>query len=331
MTRSSPLNQLSDLDGYRRLFVDADFWRPYVQAVCRRHGLQPCERVWTGVPGTCPAFVVEGRWLVKFFGRLFEGGRSYAAEREVARLLRDQPVMPVPALAAEGALDPPGADWPWPYLVFDYIDGASLGEVWDVISPEDRAQVARQVGAWTRALHDLPISAGDRGPFETSWEGYLAFLEGLRAGCAERHTAWGILPPRLCAQIADFIASAGDLILPGERPHLIHADLTADHLLGRASGGRWTSLAVIDFGDARTGSLFYELVALYGSLLHFERRLLTLFLEAYGYAGPTGAEFARRAMSACLQFEFNAFESPRCIELAHQAATLEEIAVALFE
>ena len=121
-------------------------------------------------------------------------------------------------------------------------------------------------------------------------------------------------------------AAALRALVEAERPHLIHADLTQDHLLGRLEGGRWTSLALIDFGDARTGSLFYELPALHFSLFGGDKRLLAAFLQGYRYAGPTGEDFACRAMACALLHQFDVFSETALHPDWRDAATLEQAA-----
>ncbi len=323
-----PLDELDLPERYTELFTDAVFFAPYVEEACRRHGIEAGGSVRVGVPGSCPAFIAGERALVKFFGRLYGGARSYPVERAAARLLARQPVMPVPSLLGGGALEPPGAAWHWPYLIFEFIPGVSFGEVRDQIGLTERLRVARQVGGWLRALHALPIPPG--GAFAAGFEPHLAFLESQRAGCAARHRAWGTLPAHLLPGLEGYLLPAGELIMPGERPHIIHADLTADHLLGRLEGGRWNTLALIDFGDALTGGLFYELAALHPGLFAGEKALLAAFLEAYGYTGPTGPWFARRAMTACLLHEFDVLNGLRDLALAARSATLEELAEQLW-
>ena len=158
----------------------------------------------------------------------------------------------------------------------------------------------------------------------------MSFLDGQRAGCAERQRERGRLPDRLVEQVETYLLPSTDLRLPGERPHLIHADLTEDHLLGRVTAGCWTSMALIDFGDARTGSLFYELGALHLSLFGADRRLLSVFLEAYGATGLDGADFARRAMSCALLHEFNVFEGLAQRPDLREVETLEQMGEALW-
>ena len=80
------LEPLKNLDGYRRYFMDVDYWRPYVQIVCQRHQLTPYQTIRTGLPGCYPTFIVDDRWVVKFFGQLFDGALAFEAEKEVNQL-----------------------------------------------------------------------------------------------------------------------------------------------------------------------------------------------------------------------------------------------------
>ena len=107
-------------------------------------------------------------------------------------------------------------------------------------------------------------------------------------------------------------------------PHLIHADLTRDHLLGRVVDGRWQSLALIDFGDAMTGDLLYELSALHLDMFRGEKRLLRAFLDAYGMTEEARAALPHQALATSLLHQFNDFEALEPGRLA--ARTLEELA-----
>ncbi len=325
------LSALDDLDSYRRLFTDADFWSPYVRQVCERHRLS-CVRVRTGVPGTCPVFIVADsagvdRWVVKFFGRLFDGAKSFAAEQEAGRLTGLDPDIRTARMVAAGQLKEDNKrDWPWPYLIFDYIPGTSIGEVMEQVSLQDRLRAARELGVTVRRIHTLPLQGSP--VFPNSHVPYLRFLEQQLAGVAERQREWGSLPPHLLAGIDKFIRSPEALVDHTRPPHLIHADLTRDHLLGRLENGRWASLAIIDFGDAMTGDLLYELCALHLDLLGSDKRLLAAFLEAYGYAAGMSALSPCRALTTALLHQFNVFAAVP--EETLQVETLEELAEVLY-
>ncbi len=317
------LAALDQIEGYRNLFTDVDFWTPYVREVCRRHGLLPGDAIRTGIPGTCPTFMVDERWVVKFFGRLFDGGNSFVVEQEVGRLVRsaDKPnTLGAARVLASGALGGPG--WPWPYLVFEYIPGISIGEAAGQIPFEDRLCAAGDMGETARWLHGLALQ--DSSVFPNTHTAYRQFLEKQRAGVVERQREWGSLPPRLVEQIDGFIPELDSLVDTTRPPHLIHADLTRDHLLGRIENGRWTSLAVIDFGDAMTGDLLYELGSLHLDQFGGDRRLLAAFLEAYGLPAQARGALPRKALATALLHRFNLFSG--IAEEILDTESLEELA-----
>lgn len=329
----TPLAALEDLAGYRALFADAAFWAPYVRLVCRRHQLGPGEAVRMGVPGTYPTFIADDRWVVKFFGRLFDGAAGFAAELEAGRLLAQATVtvgaaVPAAAVLAHGALIPEAVEsaWRWPYIVFEYVPGVSIGEVYAAVPFAEKARLACDLGMMVRRLHALPLH--DSAIFPPSWEGYRAFLHEQRLNCRARFRAAGVLPRHLLDQVDGFLAAVGDEVAGAPCPHLIHADLTDDHVLGELRQGRWITRAIIDFGDAMVGNWRYELVALHCDLFHCDRRLLAVFLHAYGLRPPDRRTFWRTALAATLLHRFG----PDCLRLgfdrlpsARQAATLDEL------
>lgn len=324
-----PLSALNDFDTYCRRFTDVDLWAPYVREVCRRHAL-PCERVHLGVPGTCPVFLVDQTWVVKFYGRLFDGAKGFAAEHEAGRLVGLDPLTRTAKLAAEGDLLAGDKldenEWRWPYLVFEFIQGTSLGEVRDQVSFDDQLRLARELGDTIRRIHGLPLEGSP--VFPASHEPYQRMIEGQRAGVVKRQREWGILPARLVEGIDGFLPSVADLVDLTCPPHLIHADLTRDHLLGRLENGRWTSLAIIDFGDAMTGDFLYELSALHLDLFGSDRRMLANFLDAYGLPAEKRADLPRKALATALLHQFNVFAAAPKEVL--EAESLEELAERLY-
>jgi hygromycin-B 7''-O-kinase len=322
----APLQRLESIDSYRQLFADTEFWSPFVAKVCHQQQLSPSYPVRVGLPGTFPTFIVADRWVVKFFGRLFGGGESFAIEREAARMLANDLIIPTARLLAEGELTP-GYDWCWPYLVFEYVAGTNLGEVWDQVCEADRLRIASDLGKIVRRLYALPLVGSTVFPADQS--SYLSLLQKQRSICVQNHREWGSLPACLVNQIDDFIPPLDDLIHPAQPAHLIHADLNADHLLGRLNDGRWQTLAVIDFGDAMTGDLFYELAALHLGLFRGERSWLAAFLDSYGLPREERRRLPRRAMATALLHQFNVFT---CLTPDQKRSTnLEEFTLSLWD
>jgi hygromycin-B 7''-O-kinase len=330
-----PAPGLETYADYGRDFAALDYWRPYVAAVCAHHGL-PCETVRGGVPGTCPTWLVDERYVVKFFGRLYEGGHSYAVEAAVYEALAGQSDGLTPRLVAAGRLCDDGVSegWPWPYLVSTYLSGRPLAELGDVAPAEDLAAMARQAGEWLWGLHETPLHAAEvteGDPLALSWAPFLAFLARQRCGCGARHLAWGGLPAHLAAQVDEYLAPAEELVDTGRPPQLLHADLTEDHLLGERTADGWRLAGVIDFGDARVGERAYELGALHLGAWRADKRLLQDFLAGYG-AWDWGPEEVRRAMNMALLHQFDVFGqvAARYPEMA-RIETLDELARRLWD
>ncbi len=321
----SQLTPLYDLDGYRRTFTDVSLWAPYVSVVCARHDLPLVGSPRTGLPGSYPTFIVSDRWVIKFFGPLFNGLACYPVEQFASQLLQP-PDFPVPALVAAGKLFPDEAtESSWPYLIFEYIPTLSIGEVYDQVSPTSMQTLALQLGSLLKRIHALPIPTDS--PLPTTWDSYTDLLNTLAADCLVRHTAWGSLPPNMLAEIPGYLLPTSDLLPPSPTPSLIHVDLTRDHLLGDLHHGDWRLRAIIDFGDAISGDLFYELVVLHLELFNADLELLRQFLFAYQPSPFHQQDFVRKAMTLTLLFPYNLFECifPRRPEL-YQSASLPKLA-----
>jgi Ser/Thr protein kinase RdoA (MazF antagonist) len=111
-------------------------------------------------------------------------------------------------------------------------------------------------------------------------------------------------PSHLAAGLAAYLERNAQRIQSGDR-QIIHADLTQDHLLGQVIDGHWQTRAVIDFGDAMFGNLYYELAALHLDLFDCDKRLLKAFLDSYGLEADR--DFACRAMTTTLLHQFDVY------------------------
>jgi Ser/Thr protein kinase RdoA (MazF antagonist) len=324
-----PLSLFNDVDFYRQHFMNAGLWEPYLRIACKKASLA-CRQVSQGLPGTYPAFIVDSCWVVKFFGRLFEGDESFKAELQANQIVAGCAEIPTPPLVSQGRLFDGDADWSWPFLIFQYLPGVSLGEVFDHLADEGKQVIAAQMGKVLRALHNLPINPGPA--FQPTWERSKVDLEWHRNSSIANHRAWGILSNSLVEQIDGFLVPIQELIDEREQPYLIHGDLTTDHLLGQVVDGRWKTSGLIDWGDAWVGGFYYELVALYLDMFRAEPGLLDTFLSNYEPGPELLENFPQRALSAVLIHQFNVFDGPwytRRMD-CQAARSLEELANRLF-
>lgn len=316
---SRPLAALDTLNGYRQSFMDVVLWKPIIEQVCRWHGWT-CDRITPGFAGTFPTFVVDERWVVKFFGLLFDGDACWQVEQEAAGLIAGIPNAPAARLLASGSLE---GEPCWRYLVFENIAGISIGEVYEKIPLADKLSLARWLGGWLPAVHNISVP-------ETKTALPALSLDRARgwfsARNAEDLSTW---PPHLAKQVEAYL-SANDACLQYGCESFIHADLTRDHILGRLEFGRWETLAVIDFGDAMQGNIYYELAALHLDLFDCDRQLLAAFLQAYGL--PQDPDFTRKAMVTSLMHQFDIYGHLfACKTELRQARTLDELVDRLWD
>jgi hygromycin-B 7''-O-kinase len=325
---SDRLLPLEDHDSYCRLFMALELWEPFVRHVCAIHRLD-CHAVRPGLAGTFPTFLVDDRWVVKFFGRHFNGGLSFRIEQELARLIQSEKGIPAAQVVGSGELFPADQGWRWPYLIFTQIPGASLGELYDLIAIEDRLKIATEMGGITRLLHQMSLQ--DSIVFKPDWSNYLSFLKRQRQVCVPKHAASGRIPHHLLDQIKAYLFPVEHWLDRLASPHLIHADLTRDHLLGNLVHGVWVTGGLIDFGDAMVGDIYYELAALHLDLFTADKRMLASFCKAYRM-DPADNSFVHKAMTAALLHQFDVI-SPlfeRYPKLKHYSS-LEELASYLWD
>ena len=322
------LDQLESLDAYRKHFMDAVLWQPHVQEVCRRHGLLPCQQVRAGLAGSFPTFIVNDRWVVKFFGRLFGGEHAYDTELQVNRLLPPDLAVHAPALLYSGSLLANGLAWGWPYLIYEYLPGISIGEVYGQVRFEDKLVLSSALGKVTRQIQHLPLDGAPL--YHAGRDAYSRFLVQQRLSCTSNHRQWKSLPGHLVEQIEEYllpVETLADALIPHG---LIHADITRDHILGRLDGDGWITLGLIDFGDARVGNIYYDLGALHLDLFGGDKRLLRAYLDAYGLEDRQ--QFAHKAMSTALLHEFNLFSLLENMEPhIRQAARLNDLAEMIWD
>jgi len=359
MDNCSPSREFEKLPFYSAHFMDPVVWELFIRRVAECHGFG-CQRILPGLPGTYPTFIVEhsqsakqtpAAIVVKFFGPLFEGTTSFQMERAMGHFTTQHNLnIHTPAILAEGRLS---ADWC--YLVFEHIRGVSIGQVHHELSLDALKGVAVQMGKFMNELHTLTATCEPDFPLNTqvkSWDGYADFLENQRAACLDHHRNWQDIPSQLIHQLPGFILPLEQLIDFSSPPHLVHADLTADHLLGRLIAtppisamkhragnlrGKitleqpetgWENLAVIDWGDCRVGNILYELVALHLDMFRADKRLLHVCMQAYSLPDYFKENFARKALSTVLLHQF---PMPAHVYAPYQHAhSLDEVAEGLF-
>ncbi len=294
--KATALDMLVTREGYSRHFIDPVLWLPFIEQVSHRHDLK-CTSVHPGKAGTYPTFIVNEEWVIKFFGPLFDGETCWEVELESANLLTAAPEIPVAHVRARGELETVQG---WNYLVYSFIPSVSIGEVYQRVTFEDKLAFAHWLGKSLHRMHALEIPSHTSLPRLTAEKQLDWFTK--RRGASKQ-----VWPSHLDSQLHDYLALSGT-VNETIAHHFIHADLTPDHILGKLENGCWTTLAIIDFGDAMLGNIFYELAALHFDLFKCDKRLLTVFLESYCLSENNRQNFVCKAMHTALMHQFDLFD-----------------------
>jgi aminoglycoside phosphotransferase (APT) family kinase protein len=197
----------------------------------------------------------------------------------------------------------PGEPHPWPYLVFRFIPGVSIGTQFERIAISEKKRLAGWLGERVRKSHEIPLS--------TSVKSSLPRLQSLLTAqiedCIQRQMDYEVLPLYLIEQIGPFLEATQSLPHFSKPHHLIHADITSDHILGERIADTWKTKAIIDFGDAMLGNLIYELNAIHLDLFRRNKFLLREFISGYGEDILTFEEIPLAGIRMTLLHRFPAF------------------------
>jgi hygromycin-B 7''-O-kinase len=206
----------------------------------------------------------------------------------------------------------------------------SIAQLRSQLLQDDLLSIAHQLGEYLHTLHTLSLDSLSSSSLllQPTWDEYAGFLHQQQLNCLVNHRGWKDLPEHLLPQLEGFLLPVEQLIDFSAPPHLIHADLTADHLLGRLYDDCWQTLGLIDWGDAMIGNLLYELVALHLDLFMADVSLLHAFMDSYHLPLFFHDDFPRKALNLVLLHQF---PMPARVYQPHlDVQTLPELAMRLF-
>jgi hygromycin-B 7''-O-kinase len=265
-------------DHWSSIFTDAQVWRPLIEEIWRREGLGAVGAVDGGLPGSNAVFRVNAQYWVKIAWPRYMD--DLAREAEILGMIGDSVEIPAPRPIARDVLH---GTMRWEYLVMTHVPGHSIGEVRHRVPRRDLEAIAETAGAIIRAIHDLPRPTPPSTlPLDPdSWPG---FIDGQIAAAPQRHSTCQAMVPYM-DELPEFLAAWRSALAESFVPTVIHADITADHIMVAERAGRWEVTGIIDLGDVEVGHRDYEWVAVHLDCLALDQPLMRRLLDAYGY-GP---------------------------------------------
>jgi hygromycin-B 7''-O-kinase len=282
-------------DNWGSLFLEVDLWRPVVRRICQASAVTSANHIEAGFPGGCAVFIVDRQVVIKLYPPMMQ--RDFYREREVYGLLAGR-LPHLPRWLGDG-IYPDQIDWP--YLLLEFREGVAIRDVFEEITPDNRLQIARELGGMLRIVHDTAVA--DLTAFYPSPAAWAQFLAKRRADCIAELRQKSYLPETVLAELAAFIRA---IDLRVERPILINADLTEDHLLLIKRENQWHISALIDWADAEVGAPEYEWIALWFGLCQRDGAMFREILRVYDPGWRLDDAFLDRVMAFTLLHRFGA-------------------------
>jgi hygromycin-B 7''-O-kinase len=200
------------------------------------------------------------------------------------------------------------------FLVSTHVPGVQVQEVLATLSEADLEPIAAELGQFMRAFHAIAAAGFER----------AAEIADARA----LHMSRGVDPGRV-DQILAFLAAQAPALGALGPPVLVHADLTAEHVMLAEVGGQWRLAGVLDLADAMMAPAELDLVPPFLELFRGRRSLQRRLLAESGVAPPSGS-FSELLMAVALQHRFMHFDDWFSAEVASGVTDVTEIARRVF-
>jgi aminoglycoside phosphotransferase (APT) family kinase protein len=199
-------------------------------------------------------------------------GATPRFERDIQFLRGVRAALPVPlVLLADGT----GSRYPYPYVVYPWIEGITLNEFRRQRSRDALTTLAAPLGELLARIVATDPSVRD---------GRIGIAERLER--ADLHLREGLARARLGDALADglrlrFTVERSRLLELDRRRGLVHGDFGGRNVLVRQTdSGSWEVSGVLDWDCAATGSPLWDV----GSLFRYHRRYSPAFRERFAAA-----------------------------------------------
>jgi hygromycin-B 7''-O-kinase len=242
---------------------------------------------------------------------------AFDAEVRVTQALQGRLPARVPAILETGELDD------WRFLISAHVPGTQIEAVLPDLGEADLERIAAELGQFMRAFHAVTAPG-----FERPFGPWRRYLEQRLAGARELHRSRGVDPLRV-EQIDAFLVDHAPALRSLGPPVLVHADLTAEHVLLVEESGRWRLSGVLDLADAMVAPAELDLVAPFVELFR-GRRSPQRRLAAEAGVRPSTTPFSELFMAVALQHRFMHFDDWFAPEIAAGLTALPSIAAAAF-
>jgi len=213
-------------------------------------------------------FSVDGKLVIKLFPAYVND--EFIKEKAVLEHLNQQHLsVEIPKIHSTGQFEG------WNYIIMTELKGTLLIDIFDTLSIEEKAQIAKDLGKLIKEVHSATITS-DKNE-QTEWNHFMnAQFENL----ADHHKQ-NELNDHFQYQLSNYailetLKSSNQLVL-------LTGEYTPFNLIMNKENGMWKFTGLIDFADCFVGNSTYDLLGPIAFMFYPYKGLNRMFLESYGY------------------------------------------------
>lgn len=296
---------------YRIMREKNCFWEGKIERIVNQENIE-FEKLTRFTYGGNIVFSVDGKLVVKLFPAYCNG--EFIQEKKVLEHLDKQKLsVEVPKLISTGQFEG------WNYIIMNEIKGTLLVDLFDDLTFEEKAQVARDLGKLIREVHNSTITTN-----QVELETWNEFLGG-QFNRLEGHHKNSELSENLLNQLGGYVKK--ESIKEPDHLVLLTGEYTPFNLIMNKVNGMWKITGLIDFADCFVGNPKYDLLGPIAFMFYPIKGLNRTFLESYGYKEEELTELLQKELMTFLllhRFSNISFYQNKS-ETAKNARSLEEL------
>lgn len=240
---------------------------------------------------------------------------ALGCEQHLLNLIRPH-IDQTPAIIAAGFL-PGGRPW----VVQDLVSGVPLSEALDVLLPNERDHLWREVGTLLRRLRQIPAPWFGTPDGSERFPDWPSMVANDAAGLLDDARRMG-LPLEPSTALRDRIERHHADLADGDRASVVHSDLDSRHLFVDRGDDGWRISGVIDWEYGRFADQDSE-----GLLLDMLDRpeddpARDAFLDGYGPVDTSSSATNRRAIYRGIGLGWELTDAVRCGDQARRDEAL---------
>jgi hygromycin-B 7''-O-kinase len=309
---SLPTLAVTEAD-YRRRFAEPDFGLDLAEVVADRYRLpRPLVRK---VEGSNLVFRAGDALWLKISAPFWADALD--AEVSVSEAVQDRLPVAIPSIIESGTIED------WRYLVSTHVPGVQMQELLPSLGEADFEPIAAELGQFMRAFHSVAVPG-----FERPFGPWARYLDNQLTRARPLHLFRGVDPARV-EQIMALLAKREPELRALGPPVLIHADLTAEHIMLVEQAGRWRLSGVLDLADAMLAPAGLDLVSPFVELFRGRRDPQRRLVKESG-ACVGEPPFSEAVMAVALQHRFIHFDHWFAAEIKTGVTDVAAIARVVF-